>query len=157
MYKVVFEYKDGRKGTCKENGVHRLFDTEAEAESFASNLNKITEDMRDTLPFYRVEGCNGEDAEKTKINVKGRIEIVRAMETLARAINHEGVFEEWLYYGVADGDIDDTTTDEELMYYVESNETFGELMATFTHMMKKVHNNGGLYVDGVASVKYNGR
>lgn len=157
MYKVVFEYKDGRKGTCKEHGTHRLFDTEADAFAFASDLNKITEDMRDSLPVYRVEKCDGEDSSTPKINVKGRIEVVRAMETIARAINHEGIFEEWLSYGVADGDIDDDTTDDELMFYVESNEIFGELMSTFTHMMRKVHTNGGLYVDGVASDKYNGR
>lgn len=90
-----------------------------------------------------------------QINTKERIEIVRAMETIARAINHEGIFEEWLIYGVADGDIDETTKDEELDYYVEDNETFGELMSTFTHMMQKVHKHGGLYVDGVVSDRYN--
>lgn len=157
MYKVVFEYKDGRKGTCKEKGVHRLFDTEAEAFAFASDLNKITEDMRDALPFYRVEKCEGEEPSTPKINIKERIAVVRAMETIARAINHEGIFESWLSCGVADGDIDEDTTDDELMFYVESNETFGELMSTFTHMMRKVHTNGGLYVDGVASDKYNER
>ena len=134
MYKVVFEYKDGRKGTCKANGKHRLFDTQSEAEEFASDLNEITKDMRDALPFYRVEECEGEEPAKPKINVKERISIVRAMETIARAINHEGIFEEWLSCGVADGDIDETTTDDELMYYVEENETFGELMAT--HLAK---------------------
>ena len=90
-----------------------------------------------------------------KINIKERIEVLRAMETIARAINHEGIFETWLILGVADGDIDETTTDEELMDYIEDNKTFGELMSTFTGMMKKVHNNGGLYVDGVASDRYN--
>ena len=162
MYKVVYEYKDGGKGTCKEGGKHRLFDTEKETAEFASDLNsRIDEDMKHLFPFYYVEEVAGEvEDEKTappKINVKGRIEVVRAMETIARAINHEGIFEAWLSYGVADGDIDDTTTDEELMYYVESNETFGELMSTFTHMMRKVHTNGGLYVDGVVSDKYNER
>lgn len=157
MYKVVFEYQDGRKGTCELNGTNRVFDTEAEASAFASDLNKITEDVRYALPVYRVEKCGGEDPAPPKINVKERIAVVRAMETIARAINHEGIFVEWLSDGVADGDIDETTTDEELTYYIEDNETFGELMSTFTHMMRKVHTNGGLYVDGVASDKYNGR
>lgn len=157
MYKVVFEYKDGRKGTCKSNGKKKLFETEQEAAAFASDLNEITKDMRDALPVYRVEPCEGEEASPLKINVKERIEVVRAMETIARAINHEGIFEEWLLNGVADGDIDETTTDDELMYYIEENKTFGELMSTFTHMMRKVHTNGGLYVDGVASDKYNER
>lgn len=156
MYKVVFEYQDGRKGTCIADGAPRLFDTEKEAAAFASDLNRITEDVRYALPTYRVENCEGEEP-APKINVKERIAVVRAMETIARAINHEGIFETWLCLGVADGDIDESTTDEELMYYVESNATFGELMSTFTGMMKKVHTNGGLYVDGVASDKYNGR
>lgn len=92
---------------------------------------------------------------ENKINAKERIEIVRAMETIARAINNEIIFEEWLIYGVADGDIDESTTDEELEYYIEDDQTFGELMSTFTHMMRKVHKNGGLYVDGVASETFN--
>lgn len=155
MYKVVFEYKDGRKGTCIDDGAPRLFDTEKEAAAFASDLNRATEDVRYALPFYRVEPCEGEEPSKPKINVKERIAVVRAMETIAREINHEGIFESWLSCGVADGDIDETTTDEELMYYVEDNDTFGELMSTFTGMMQKVHKNGGLYCDGVASDKYN--
>jgi hypothetical protein len=89
------------------------------------------------------------------INLKERAAVVRAMETIARAINDECIFEEWLIYGVADGDIDETTTDSDLDYYVEDDQTFGELMSTFTHMMRKVHKNGGLYVDGVASDTYN--
>ena len=155
MYKVVFEYKDGRKGTCKVNGKKKLFETEQEAAAFASDLNKITEDMKDALPVYRAENLDVEEALTPKINVKERVAVVRAMETIARAINDEGIFGEWLSFGVADGDIDESTTDEELMFYVESNETFGELMSTFTHMMKRVHTSGGLYVDGVASDKYN--
>lgn len=92
---------------------------------------------------------------ENKINLKERIAVIRAMETIARAINDESIFEEWLIYGVADGDIDETTTDEELEYYAEDNATFGELMSTFTHMMRKVHTNGGLYVDGVCSEEFN--
>lgn len=149
---------------CIANGEPMFFDTEQEAADAASDLNKCVKDGMDganhLFPIYRVcrvEELGIEEPVKPKINVKERIAVVRAMETIARAINHEGIFEEWLFYGVADGDIDETTTDEELMYYAEENETFGELMSTFTHMMRKVHTNGGLYVDGVASDKYNGR
>jgi hypothetical protein len=73
------------------------------------------------------------------------------METIARAINDEDIFETWLIYGVADGDIDETTTDEELDYYVGDDEVFADLMHTFTLTMKRAHHNGGLYVDGVVS------
>lgn len=81
---------------------------------------------------------------------KLRCEIVRAMEKIARAVNDEEVFEIWLIYGVADGDIDETTTDEELECYIEDEE-FASLMNTFTIMMKEAHLSGGLYADGVTS------
>jgi hypothetical protein len=80
---------------------------------------------------------------------KRRVEFVRAMETVARYVNDEGVFEYWLFNGVADGDIDETTTDEELEYYVE-DKTFAELMDTFLVLMQKAF-EGGLYCDGVVS------
>ena len=40
------------------------------------------------------------------MNAIERVKMVKAMEFLARNINDEGVFEEWLIEGVADGDID---------------------------------------------------
>lgn len=79
-----------------------------------------------------------------------RTEVVRAMETLARCVNDEEVFEGWLICGVADGDIDETTTDEELEYYIEDG-TFAELMETFLRVMARAKKSGGLYVDGVVS------
>ncbi len=83
---------------------------------------------------------------KTKL----RTEVVRAMETLARCVNDENVFEHWLVLGVADGDINETTTDEELEYYIE-DETLAELMDTFLNLMSRAKRCGGLYVDGVVS------
>ena len=88
---------------------------------------------------------------KPTINKTERIQMVRAMETLARAINDEDVFMSWLSAGVADGDIDENTKDEELDYYVDDDETFAELMGEFLWCMKKAHKSGGLYVDGVVS------
>lgn len=84
------------------------------------------------------------------MKARARTKVVRAMETLARAVNDEMVFEEWLMCGVADGDIDAATEDEELEYYIE-DETFAELMGTFLHVMKNAYKSGGLYVDGVVS------
>ena len=81
---------------------------------------------------------------------KLRTEVVRAMETLARSVNDEMVFEGWLMCGVADGDIDKTTEDDDLEYYIE-DETFAELMGTFLRVMARANKNGGLYVDGVVS------
>ena len=84
------------------------------------------------------------------MNTKMRAEVVRAMETLARSVNDEMVFEGWLMCGVADGDIDETTTDEELDYYFE-DANFAELMGTFLRVMARANKSGGLYVDGVVS------
>lgn len=83
---------------------------------------------------------------------KTRCEIVRAMDLIAHTINDEEVFETWLTYGVADGDIDETTTDEELECYIEDGE-FASLMNIFTLIMRDAYTFGGLYVDGVVSKK----
>lgn len=84
------------------------------------------------------------------MNKAERIKLVRAMETVARAINDEDIFECWLIAGVADGDIDDTTTDDELDYYAE-DDNFADLMAEFLICMKRAYKSGGLYFDGVLS------
>jgi hypothetical protein len=85
------------------------------------------------------------------MNTKKRIEVVRAMETLARSINDERVFLTWLSLGVADGDITENTPDEELEFYIEDDTSFAELMHTFLICMKRAHESGGLYVDKVVS------
>lgn len=81
---------------------------------------------------------------------KERVAMVRAMELLARAVNNEDIFMSWLINGIADGDIKENTTDDELEYYTE-DETFAELMNTFLAIMSEAKRNGGLYVDGVVS------
>lgn len=53
MYKVVFEYTDGRKGVCQEDGKIRLFDTEQEAAAFAADLNsQIEEELKPFFPVW---------------------------------------------------------------------------------------------------------
>lgn len=85
------------------------------------------------------------------MNKTERIAVVRAMETIARQINNENIFETWLTYGVADGDIDESTTDEELECYIEDDENFAELMGTFTMVIARANKSGGLYCDKVTS------
>ena len=85
------------------------------------------------------------------MDMKVRCDAVRAMEMLARAVNNENFFEEWFVNGVADGDIDGDTKDEDLEYYVEDDTVFADLMDTFLHVMKNDYKDGGLYVDGVVS------
>ena len=80
------------------------------------------------------------------MNLKTRAGMVRAMEYIARAVNDEEVFYSWLLCGVADGDIDDSTTDEELEYYCE-DETFADSMERCLDLMTRAKKNGGLYID----------
>lgn len=79
-----------------------------------------------------------------------RAKVVRAMETLCRCINNEDIFMPWLSVGVADGDITEGTTDEDLEYYCE-NDNFAELMELFLRLMAKAKVDGGLYCDGITS------
>lgn len=85
------------------------------------------------------------------MNKQKRIEVVRAMETLARSINDETVFYKWLLCGVADDDINENTSDEELEFYVEDDKMFADLMNTFLKCMSGAYKSGGLYVDKVVS------
>lgn len=86
----------------------------------------------------------------SEMNIKRRAEAVRAMETLARCINDEDIFESWLMVGVADGDIDENTTDEELEWYCE-DKPFAELMGLFLRLMRRAEKSGGLYCDNIVS------
>ncbi len=83
----------------------------------------------------------------TKPVKKDRVQLVRAMEMLARAVNE---FMYWLISGVADGDINENTADEDLEYYTEDRR-FSELMDTFLKLMSRANNSGGLYADGIVS------
>lgn len=89
--------------------------------------------------------------EKPSLNI-GRIEMVKAMEMIARAVNDEGVFMDWLINGVADGDISENTDDTELEYYAE-DDTFSDLMDTFLDLMSAAKKSGGLYFDNILSSK----
>lgn len=84
------------------------------------------------------------------MNKNERFEMIKAMELIARQVNDECVFEQWLVCGVADGDIDENTTPDELEYYMD-DETFAELMSTFIHVIACAGKSGGLYCDRVVS------
>ena len=79
-----------------------------------------------------------------------RAKVVRAMETLARCINDEDIFDSWLMLGVADGDINGSEDDEDLGYYCR-DDNFAELMGLFLRLMKRAEKSGGLYEDDVVS------
>lgn len=84
------------------------------------------------------------------MNTYKRIEFVKAMEMLARAINDESVFQTWLNIGVADGDITENSVSDDIEYYTD-NETFADLMDTFLLIMENAKKSGGLYFDGIVS------
>ena len=90
-------------------------------------------------------------------NLIERIKMVKALEFIARQVNDEIVFEEWLINGVADGDIPYGATSveiddvEELACYYEDDKCFAELMQTFLVLMSEALNDGGLYCDKVVS------
>ena len=81
-----------------------------------------------------------------------RAEVVKAMETLARCINDEDIFESWLMVGVADGDIDSDTELEDVDGYYTEDKNFSELMDLFLRLMSRAKNDDtGLYCDGIVS------
>lgn len=112
-------------------------------------------DLREEVDWLKGNGAKDVryeqiESEPEKPINKTRVNMVRAMETIARCTNDESAFNLWLSMGVADGDIDETTTDEELEYYCD-DVTFAELMDTFLHLMARARKSGGLYCDGIVS------
>lgn len=80
-----------------------------------------------------------------------RARVVRAMEEIARCVNDEELFVGlWLSLGIADGDITQETTDEDLEGYCD-NESFKDLMYTFLKLMEAAREDGGLYCDGITA------
>lgn len=83
-------------------------------------------------------------------NQNERKKSVLAMEYLARQINDEDVFENWLSVGVADGDIPYGSTDVNDVddYYIEPD-NYKELVGVFLRCMKNAWNSGSLYCGSV--------
>lgn len=91
------------------------------------------------------------------MNKYERVQMVQAMEFIARQLNDEAILEVWMTNGVADGDIPyrqlrpASTATEELEDYFNDDEDFAELMDTFLWCMRHAFLSGGLYCDGVVS------
>lgn len=84
-----------------------------------------------------------------KVNRKERIEMVWAMDTIARSLNDEDMLDMWLRIGVPDH-IGEADSD----YYAEfiDDDTLKELMRTFQSLMARDYKaNGGFYCDGIVS------
>ena len=89
--------------------------------------------------------------EESNINLKERVSVVRAMDTIVRSLNDERDILWWLDSGVPDGEINEETTDEELSWLVDDNESFADIMSTFIKIMRKQPVNGAMWVDNVLS------
>ena len=89
--------------------------------------------------------------EKNNINLKERVSVIRAMDTIVRSLNDEEYVAWWLEDGVPDGEIDEGTTDEELYWLVDDDESFADIMSTFIKIMKRQSVNGAMWVDNVLS------
>ena len=89
--------------------------------------------------------------EESNINLKERVSVVRAMDTIVRSLNDERDILWWLDSGVPDGEINEETTDEELSWLVDDNESFADIMSTFVKIMRRQPVNGAMWVDNVLS------
>lgn len=89
--------------------------------------------------------------EENNINFKERVSVIRAMDTIVRSLNDERDILWWLDSGVPDGEINTETTDEELYWLVDDDESFADIMSTFIKIMKRQPINGAMWVDNVLS------
>ncbi len=89
----------------------------------------------------------------TKRQLKERVKLLRAMETIARCVNDEDVFELWIIHGIPDGEIKENTTDEDLEWLAEDEDSMLDIMDTFVKLMKNAYRSGGLCLfDGEVSL-----
>lgn len=93
--------------------------------------------------------------EEKNINLKERVSVIRAMDTIIRSLNDERDILWWLDSGVPDGEINTETTDEELYWLVDDDESFADIMSTFIKIMRRQPVNGAMWVDNVLSKEEN--
>ena len=86
------------------------------------------------------------------MNKELRKKMVLAMELIARSVSNEEEFEDWMIYGVGDGDIDygSFNIDDVDDYYIR-DDNFKDLMSLFLILMKCAFRDGGLYCDNIVS------
>ena len=89
--------------------------------------------------------------EENNINFKERVSVIRAMDTIVRSLNDERDILWWLDSGVPDGEINTETTDEELYWLVDDDESFADIMSTYIKIMRRQPVNGAMWVDNVLS------
>lgn len=78
-----------------------------------------------------------------------RAQYVCAMEIIIRGLNDEDLIEPWLMNGVADGDLNDySTTDDVIEMGYADEKTFKAITGTFLRIMEKAGKDG-VYVGKV--------
>lgn len=56
MFRVMYEYSDGRKAECIENGRAVLFTNIEEADRYAENCNStVADELKEFFPVWYVE------------------------------------------------------------------------------------------------------
>ena len=88
---------------------------------------------------------------ENNINLKERISVIRAMDTIVHRLNDEEYIAWWLEDGVPDGEIDEETADEELYWLVDDDKSFADIMSTFIKIMRRQPVDGAMWVDNVLS------
>lgn len=79
----------------------------------------------------------------TKGEKKIRKERILQMERIMRKINNESIFESWLLIGVADGDLDESSTWEDVDdYYIESD-NYSFITGVFLKLTAEAIKDGG--------------
>ena len=128
-----------------------------EGHSLSMSDIVMLEDQFGDKKYFYCDTCGWKEITSSIIQKKEikphlheRAELVRAMETVARAINDEDIFMPWLSNGVADGDVKETTTDEELACYCD-DDSLSELMGLFLRLMARAKKDGGLQCDRIVS------
>lgn len=73
---------------------------------------------------------------------KRRAKLVIAMDEIARSLNDENILESWLMCGVADGDIDENTSIEDVieMGYTD-DDTYPDIERCFLRCMSRAYKN----------------
>ena len=80
-----------------------------------------------------------------------RKSLVLSMDRIIRSINCEIYIEQWLMSGVADGELDNNSTIDDVDDFYIQDDEFKILMDVFSKLVDKAIRNGGFYCDGIIS------
>lgn len=96
------------------------------------------EEGGNVVEYYWVDECGEfrhEDFTKPTVVSHERAKMVRAMDFICNNLTNPEHTRVWLIWGVADGDIQENTPDEELEYYCDDRH-FPDLMALYMRIMR---------------------